>query len=93
MFKRHNDELLYFSTKVELKIGNVVYRPSICYKVPPLAKASLNKFAADGAVTFYETPVRFVNGALAKVAEEQKAAGVPSVTRDETFKTAKKKGK
>ena len=81
MFKRNQDEQLYFSTKVELKINNSIYRPSICYKVPALAKTSLEKYAADGKITFYSAPVRFVNGAIAHVKTEQASAGVPSVVR------------
>jgi hypothetical protein len=91
MLRRREEEQLYFSTKNELKIGNVVYRPSICYKVPPLAKESLNKFAEKGVVVYYDSPVRFVNGAIAKMSEEQSAPGVPSVAKEP--QVYKKKGK
>jgi len=94
MFKRQADEQLFFSTKAELKIGNVVYRPSICYKVPSLAKGSLEKHAANGLVTFYTEQKRFVNGALAKNTTEQTAISVPSIARTaEDSKNVKKKGK
>jgi hypothetical protein len=88
------DEQLYFSTKVELKIDGVIYRPSICYKVPPLAKRSLQKFVATGQVTFYNEQVRFVNGGVAKSPLKSEVVGVASVVRDvETTKSHKKKGK
>ena len=89
MFKRQEEENLYFSTKVELKINGVVYRPSICYKVPPFAKKSLEEYGSK--VTFYKTPVRFVNGGLASAPVEQ-ATAVPSVVRADE-KTSKRKGK
>jgi len=93
MFKRKTDEQLFFSTKTELKIGNVVYRPSICYKVPSLAKGSLEKHAAKGLVTFYTEPVRFVNGALAQASSSQAAVSVSSIVRaPEETKLTKKKG-
>jgi len=66
MFKNKETELLYFSTKVELRISGVTYRPTICYKVPPFAKKSLDKLEAKGTVTFYKEKVRFVNGGPAK---------------------------
>lgn len=93
MLKGQNDDNLYFSTKVELKINGMIFRPSICYKVPPLAKKSLEKFSPD-KVTFYTSPVRFVNGALAPVLSEQASSGVASVVREvEATKTAKKKSR
>jgi hypothetical protein len=94
MLKRHEDKLLFFSTKVELKISGTVYRPSICYKVPALAKASLEKQAALGKVTFYTSPVRFVNGIVKYPPAEQAVAGVASVNRsEEVDRPKRKKGK
>lgn len=90
MVNRQNDQKLFFSTKVELKIDGMVYRPSICYPVPSLAKKSLEKFEADGKVVFYPTRVRFVNGAVVIPSAEQ-TAGVSSIVEEE--KTEKKKGK
>ena len=93
MFKRQEEKNLYFSTKVELKIDNVIYRPSICYPVPTLAKKSLEQHAAEGRVTFYNTRVRFVNGAIASMPVEQTTA-VPSVVSSvEESKPAKRRGK
>jgi len=82
MFNRQIDEVLYFSTKQELKINNVVYRPSICYKVPSLAKASLQKFEKDGKVVIYKTPVRFVNGAVVASPEIKPVSSVSSVAKE-----------
>lgn len=83
MLKRQTDEQLYFSTKVELKINNMRFRPSICYKVPVLAKKSLEKYAEGGKVTFYHQPVRFVNGAVVSSTTASVSEGVPSVVREE----------
>lgn len=93
MFKRQTEEQLFFSTKVELKINNTIYRPSICYPVPALAKKSLEKYAADGKVVFYPNRVRFVNGALARTIPKQSSAGVPSIVREEEVKTTKRKSR
>lgn len=94
MFKRQEEENLFFSTKVELKINDTVYRPSICYPVPSLARKSLTNYEAEGKVTFYKTRVRFVNGALAVPLTEKTSAGVPSVVREESeIKNSKRKNK
>jgi hypothetical protein len=91
MFNRLSDKQLFFSTTSELKIDGMVYRPSICYPVPSLAKKSLEKYAADGKVVFYPTKVRFVNGAVVIPATE-KTASVAAIVED-TYKTSSKKGK
>lgn len=93
MFKRHEDKQLYFSTTVELKIDGMVYRPSICYPVPSLAKNSLKKYAADGKVVFYEQKVRFVNGKVVLPSNAEQKASVSSVVGSEEVKPVKKKGK
>ena len=94
MFNRQNNEILYFSTKVELKIDGTVYRPSICYKVPTLAKKSLEKFVADGKVTFYTNPVRFVNGIVKYVPVDQVVESASSIVESsEPEKQTRKKGK
>ena len=82
MFNRQADETLFFSTKVELKINNTLYRPSICYKVPALAKASILQKEKEGKVVIYKTPVRFVNGAVVYPPSEQSSAGVSSIKRE-----------
>jgi len=91
MFKRQNEQQLYFSTKSELKIDGMTYRPSICYPVPSLAKKSLEKYAADGKVVFYNSKVRFVNGAVNIPSSEQHVS-VASIVGEEVKET-KKKGK
>ena len=93
MFKRQTNEILYFSTTVDLKINKVVYRPSICYKVPPFTKASLERYEAEGKVTFYKNPVRFVNGVVVATAIESSSVGVPSIVRTDEVKAVKKKSK
>ena len=93
MFNRQDEKELYFSTTRELKINNVIYRPSICYKVPALAKRNLDELAKEGKVKFYTQPVRFVNGALAPVPTGQAERGVSSVILEEEAKPAKKRGK
>jgi len=93
MFTRRDDKILYFSTKVELKIDGVTYRPSICYKVPALSKASLKKYEAAGKVTLYENPVRFVNGIVTYMPTEQ-VSNVPSVVKEtDTEKYTRRKNK
>ena len=89
MFKSVDEKDEYFSTKVELKINGIVFRPSICYKVPALAKGSLEKYAAEGKVVFYPAKVRFVNGAVATNPVKQQ--GVASIS--EPVKVTKKRGK
>ena len=81
MFKQIDNEVLYFSTTSEVKISGITYRPSICYKVPPLSKGSLEKMKS---VTLYTEPVRFVNGSVAKAAMAQKATPVTSVVKSQT---------
>jgi hypothetical protein len=94
MFNRQNDEILYFSTKVELKINGTVYRPSICYKVPTLAKKSLEKFVAEGKVSLYTSPVRFVNGIVKFIPVNQATEGASSIVREDApEKQTRKKGK
>lgn len=95
MLQRQSEKNLYFSTKVELKINDVVYRPSICYPVPSLARKSLEKYEAEGKVVFYENRVRFVNGAVAVLPADKTETGVPSVVREETAesKSSKRKNK
>ena len=91
MFNRQSDKQLFFSTKSELKIDGMVYRPSICYPVPSLAKKSLEKYAADGKVVFYPAKVRFVNGAVV-IPSAEKTASVSAIV-EETHKTSSKRGK
>ena len=94
MLQRQSEKNLYFSTKVELKINGVSYRPSICYRIPSLARKSLEKFEAEGKVIFYEQQVRFVNGAVAIPLADNKSAGVPSVVKENSeIKTSKRKNK
>jgi len=93
MFKRKEDEQLFFSTKVELKINGMTFRPSICYSVPSLAKASLEKYAAQGKVVFHKEQVRFVNGAVAPLSAVQAFKGVESIGDNFDYsKPPKKKG-
>lgn len=88
---RENEDTLYFSTRVELKIDGVIYRPSICYKVPKFAKSNLEK---NKNVTFYSKPVRFVNGKVTAINEPGKRQPVISVNRvDEPVKTSKKRSR
>ena len=92
-FNRQTDEILYFSTKGELKIDRMVYRPSICYKVPVLARVRLLEYEKEGKVVIYKTPVRFVNGKVVYPAADQ-VSEVASITRDFPMQsTGKKKGK
>ena len=84
------EKTLYFSTKVELKMNGVVYRPAMCYVVPPFAKKSLQPFADAGKVTFYDEPVHFVNGAVAHMTKEVEIKPVPSVVKE--IKNVKRKG-
>ena len=94
MLQRQSEKNLYFSTKVELKINNVTYRPSICYQVPSLAKKSLEKYAAEGKVIFYEQRVRFVNGAVAQTPVDNITTGVASVVKENSeVKSSKRKNK
>lgn len=94
MLQRQSEKNLYFSTKVELKINGVSYRPSICYRIPSLARKSLEKFEAEGKVIFYEQQVRFVNGAVAIPLADNKSAGVPSVVKENSeIKNSKRKNK
>lgn len=84
--KRQEKKELYFSTKKILTINGVKYRPSICYPVPPLAKGSLEKL--DG-VTFYERPVRFVNGAVASSAKNSDSAAATGTVKSAASSEAK----
>ena len=92
MFRKQEEENLYFSTKMELKINNVIYRPSICYKVPPFSKTKLKELEAAGKVIIYPNKVRFVNGAV--VQAEKNTQAVASVVRpEETEKHSKRKSR
>ena len=82
------NETLYFSTKVELKMNGVVYRPSMCYVVPPFAKKSLQPFADAGKVTFYNEPVHFVNGGAVPIAKENAVVPVDSISDEKPKKKA-----
>ena len=93
MFKRQTNEILFFSTTTDLKMNGVIYRPSICYQVPPFSKKSLDKYAAEGKVTFYTEKVRFVNGAAVVTKTDKQSVGVPSIVRDEMPQKTKKRGK
>lgn len=95
MLDRKADEVLYFSTRVELKIDNVLYRPSICYRVPVLARTRIQEYEKQGKVTIYTSPVRFVNGKVVYPVEKQESTGVTSIVREvePVATTSKKKGK
>ena len=95
MLDRKVDEVLYFSTRVELKIDNVLYRPSICYRVPVLARTRIQEYEKQGKVTIYTSPVRFVNGKVVYPVEKQESTGVTSIVREvePVATTSKKKGK
>jgi hypothetical protein len=82
MMRTHIDETLYFSTTVELKMNGVIYRPAICYKVPPCARAALEPLAAQGKVIFHKTMVHFANGAISHVPSVQPASGVDSIVEE-----------
>ena len=90
MKRVHESEILYFSTTVELKINGVSYRPSICYKVPPLAKKSLEAFVKAGKVKFHKEPIRFVNG---EISHKPKAQPVKEAASFVDEQPPKKKGK
>ena len=95
-FNRQTDEILYFSTKTDLKINGMVYRPSICYKVPVLARIRILEYEKEGKVVIYKTPVRFVNGKVVYPSADQTSAGVVSITREVEVDSKilhKKKGK
>ena len=81
---------LYFSTKVELKMNGVTYRPAMCYQVPAFAKKSLQPFADAGKVTFYDEPVHFVNGAISHMTKAVQLSAVESIS-EEKPKVEKKK--
>lgn len=91
MLQRQSEKNLYFSTKVELKINDVVYRPSICYPVPSLARKSLEKYESEGKITFYENKVRFVNGVVAVLPADKTGTGVPSIVNEVTTSSRKRK--
>lgn len=95
MFKREIEKQLYFSTKKELKTNGVVYRPSICYKVPEIIKNSLKKYAEEtGAITFYTERVRFVNGIAVPVNIQKNNSEVRSIVETVgEIKTSKKRNK
>ena len=73
------NETLYFSTKVELKMNGVTYRPAMCYQVPPFARKSLQPFVDAGKVKFHNEPVHFVNGAIAHINKEVQIVSVESI--------------
>ena len=79
-------EDLYFATKVELKINDIVYRPSICYKVPALSKKNLEKLAAEGKVVFFDEKVRFVNGIAVSIKDGKIVTPVSSIVNKTTNK-------
>ena len=88
MFIREaENENLYFATRVELKINDVIYRPSICYKVPALSKKNLEKLALEGKVVFFEEKVRFVNGVAVSIEDGKIVTPVSSIVN----KTSSKK--
>jgi len=87
MFIREMEtEDLYFATKVELKINDIVYRPSICYKIPALAKKNLEKLAAEGKVVFFDEKVRFVNGIAVSIKDGKIVTPVSSIVNKTTNK-------
>jgi len=87
MFIREMEtEDLYFATKVELKINDIVYRPSICYKVPALSKKNLEKLAAEGKVVFFDEKVRFVNGIAVSIKDGKIVTPVSSIVNKTTNK-------
>lgn len=74
-----SNEILYFSTSVELKMNGVTYRPSMCYQVPPFARKSLQPFVDSGKVKFHDAPVHFVNGAIAHINKDVQTVSVDSI--------------
>ena len=95
-FNRQSDETLYFSTKSDLKINGMIYRPSICYKVPILARIKILEYEKEGKVVIYKTPVRFVSGKVVYPSTDKTSVGVASITREievDSKILSKKKGK
>jgi len=87
-------ERLWFSTSVDLRIDGVIYRPSICYPLPALAKRALDKYVAEGKVKFYTKQMRFVNGVAVEMENvSQKVMPKPVLATDKNLPQNKNKKK
>ena len=59
---------MFFSVKSSVKIAGKVYTPCVCYALPDVLKATVEKMVAEGKAYIYDHKVAFQNG---KVLEKE----------------------
>ncbi len=77
---------MFFSVKSSVKIAGKVYTPCVCYALPDVLKATVEKMVAEGKAYIYNHKVAFQNG---KVLEKE----VKPVTDKKSKKVKKEETK
>ena len=63
---------MFFSVKSSVKIAGKVYTPCVCYTLPDVLKATVEKMVAEGKAYIYDHKVAFQNGKVLEKKEEDK---------------------
>ena len=63
---------MFFSVKAVTKIAGKVYIPCVCYSLPDVLKATIEKMVAEEKAYIYEHKVFFQNGKVLEKKEEPK---------------------
>lgn len=61
---------MYFSVKRGIKIGGKAFTPCICYPLPRVLEANVNKLVSEGLAAIHEDYVFFQNGKIIEKKEE-----------------------
>lgn len=62
---------MFFSVKSSVKIAGKVYTPCVCYALPDLLKATVEKMVAEGKAYIYDHKVAFQNGKVLEKKEDK----------------------
>lgn len=77
---------MFFSVKATTKIAGKVYTPCVCYALPDVLRATIDKMVAEDRAYIYDHKVFFQNGKVIEKKEEVK----PVVVEKKKAKKEKK---
>jgi hypothetical protein len=63
---------MFFSVKATTKIAGKVYTPCVCYALPDVLRATIDKMVAEDRAYIYDHKVFFQNGKVIEKKEEAK---------------------
>lgn len=81
---------MFFSVKSSVKIAGKVYTPCVCYALPDVLKATVEKMVAERKAYIYDHKVAFQNG---KVIEKKEAVKENTVVEKKVKKSKKEETK